>query len=525
MNKNNSNKHYNNNKPKRPSFILELPLIVNSKDEHILNVKFESARQLYNAVLGESLKRLSLMKESKQWQYARSLPKNNKEQITERNEAFNICVQEFKFTDYDLQSYGTECKNSCFIGDQIDAHTAQKISTRAFKSAQRYQFRQSGKPRFKSKWKSLNSLESKTNASGIRWRDDHIEWDNLNLKSLFDKKDKHGVQSYALQSKVKYCRIVRKSIKGKQRFYVQLVLSGFPKIKTKNTVSNNKACIDIGPSTIALVSKQDNIIKDAFLKEFCSNAKQLKKHIRRIQRAMERSKRLSNPDNFNTDGTVKRGRLKWVFTNGYIRLKAKLSELHRILAAYRKTEHGRLANMVISKANIIMAEKLSYKSFQKNYGKSIRDKAPGKFMSMLRRKAENAGGKVIEFPTKTTKLSQTCQCGNTVKKPLSQRWHICPVCGIKAQRDLYSAYLGLFVVNNNDVWNLDIDSAYKSWNTAEPLLEKAIVQVIQIASNRKVPISFGVKLEDRAIPSRSSVVVQRDSGCCNNREFAAIARA
>jgi putative transposase len=102
MNKNNSNKHCNHNKPKRHSFILELPLIVNSKDERILNVKMESARQLYNAVLGESLKRLSLMKESKQWQYARSLPKNNKEQITERNESFNICVQEFKFTDYDL---------------------------------------------------------------------------------------------------------------------------------------------------------------------------------------------------------------------------------------------------------------------------------------------------------------------------------------------------------------------------------------------------------------------------------------
>jgi len=91
-------------KQKDPSFVLELPLIINGKDEHILNVKMESARQLYNAVLGESLKRLSLMKESKQWQHARSLPKNSKEQITERNEAFNICVQEFEFTDYDLQS-------------------------------------------------------------------------------------------------------------------------------------------------------------------------------------------------------------------------------------------------------------------------------------------------------------------------------------------------------------------------------------------------------------------------------------
>ena len=506
-------KKSNKTKVKTPSFILELPLIVTSSDEQSLNIRFEFARQLYNAVLGEALKRLSLIKQSKQWQYARSLPKNN----PDKSDIFKSCADLFKFTDYDLQSYGTECKNSCFIREHIDSHTAQKISSRAFRAAQRYQFRKSGKPRFKSKWKSLNSVESKSNASGIRWRDNHIEWSRLNLYAMFDKKDKHGVQAHALQSKVKYCRIVRNVIKGKQRFYVQLVLSGFPKIKTKNIISNDKACIDIGPSTIALVSKQDNIIKDAFLKEFCPNAKRLKKYIRKIQRAMDRSKRLSNPDNYNINGTVKKGRLKWSFSNGYIRLKAKLSEMHRILAAYRKTEHGKLANIAISEANIITAEKLSYKSFQKNYGKSIRDKAPGMFMSILRRKAENAGGKVIEFSTKTTKLSQTCQCGNINKKPLSQRWHICPVCGIKAQRDLYSAYLGLFVYQDNDIWNLDIDSAFKSWSTAEPLLEKAMSDVIQIASGGFTPASFGIKSKDRVIPSRSPVVIQRDSGCCNNK--------
>ena len=31
------------------------------------------------------------------------------------------------------------------------------------------------------------------------------------------------------------------------------------------------------------------------------------KEIRRLQRAMDRSKRASNPDNFNADGTIKKG--------------------------------------------------------------------------------------------------------------------------------------------------------------------------------------------------------------------------
>ena len=80
----------------------------------------------------------------------------------------------------------------------------------------------------------------------------------------------------------------------------------------------------------------------------------------------------------------------------------------------------------------IKTEKLSYRAFQKNYGRSVRDRAPGMFMEILRRKAENAprsgipqggaGGSVNEFPTKDTKLSQYChKCGKYTKKPLSQR--------------------------------------------------------------------------------------------------------
>ena len=46
-------KKSNKTKVKTPSFILELPLIVTSLDKQFLDTRFESARQLYNAVLGE----------------------------------------------------------------------------------------------------------------------------------------------------------------------------------------------------------------------------------------------------------------------------------------------------------------------------------------------------------------------------------------------------------------------------------------------------------------------------------------
>src|SRR5659263_674538 len=108
----------------------------------------------------------------------------------------------------------------------------------------------------------------------------------------------------------------------------------------------------------------------------------------------------------------------------------------------------------------IKTEKVPYKGWQKRYGRSINMRAPSMFMNSLKIKAENAGGYLFEFPTQTTKLSQVCHiCEQAVKKPLSKRWHIC--CGIRMQRDLYSAFLAkcddqetsaVVFARANDVW-------------------------------------------------------------------------
>jgi transposase len=489
-------------KEKKPTFVLELPLVANPHESRVLAVRFEAGRQLYNAVLGEALRRLDLMKQSKAWQAARKMPRGEPGSTEQRARAaeFSLIAKTVGFTDYDLQAYATQCKNACWISDHLDAHTTQKIGTRAFKAAQRYQFRTGGRPRFKPKWKTLASMEGKSNATGLRWRDDHLEWNGLKLKVIYDQKDPHGVQAFALQNPVKFCRLVRRVIRGKTLWFVQLVIAGIPKWKDKNPIRQGKSAIDIGPSTIAAVSETD-----AFLEKFCANVPNVQKAIRRIQRAMDRSKRRSNPDNYPRNGTIKKPangqRLQWVFTNGYLRLRARLWELHRVLAAYRRSEHGKLANRVVALGNTVMAEKLSYKAFQRMFGKSVRDRAPGEFMNHLRRKAASAGGKVVEFPTRTTKLSQSCQCGAVVKKPLSQRWHDCS-CGAHAQRDLYSAYLGLHVREDGGIWMLDTESVRAGWCAVESLLSKAVSSVVQAAKGGRLPASFGVSASGRGARDR-----------------------
>jgi hypothetical protein len=53
---------------------------------------------------------------------------------------------------------------------------------------------------------------------------------------------------------------------------------------------------------------------------------------------------------------------------------------------------------------------------QKNFPRSVRDRAPGLLVGAMRRKAESAGGqRLYEFNPKTTALSQTCLCGDRKK--------------------------------------------------------------------------------------------------------------
>jgi hypothetical protein len=137
----------------------------------------------------------------------------------------------------------------------------------------------------------------------------------------------------------------------------------------------------------------------------------------------------------------------------------------------------------------IKTEKLSYRAFQRQYGRSVGVRAPGVFLSILRRKAESAGGRVIEFPARETKLSQACHgCGTIEKKPLALRVHACEG-GVRMQRDLYSAFLARCVGEDN---LLHVGLARMRWPGAEPLLRAAWSEATKAANGRLGPSSFGV---------------------------------
>jgi putative transposase len=70
--------------------------------------------------------------------------------------------------------------------------------------------------------------------------------------------------------------------------------------------------------------------------------------------------------------------------------------------------------------------------------KDVFDASWGKFISMLRYKAERAGIELVEVDPRNT--SQECSgCGAHVSKTLADRKHVCPGCGLSMDRDLNAA--------------------------------------------------------------------------------------
>jgi hypothetical protein len=162
----------------------------------------------------------------------------------------------------------------------------------------------------------------------------------------------------------------------------------------------------------------------------------------------------------------------------------------------------------VAVGNTLVTEKLSYKGWQKQYGKSVGLRAPGMFIEMLRRTVASTGGTLHEIPTRSTKLSQYCHgCEQWSKKPLSQRLHQC-ACGIgPVQRDLYAAFLAAYLDPADPIPSC---AQYViPWEGAEARLRAAYERVLQRAKEGQVlPRSMGNTRAGARLPQSQSEATQ-----------------
>ena len=246
-----------------------------------------------------------------------------------------------------------------------------------------------------------------------------------------------------------YVSLVCKKIRGKLRVYAHITIEGLskPKYDRFGNFKHNKGkgivgC-DIGTQTIAYTTETKAGLKNLAERGSCIEVNERKERL--IYRAMDRSRRAMNPDNYNEDGTIKKGKKKWILSNRYKKLRTKHTELCRINAINRHLAINEDVNELRSLGDVFVTEPKNAKKLQKKaktgkrkkrFGRSIKNRCPGYFQSQAKRKFRI----YVEVPN-DYKASQYDHTSDTyIKKSLSQRMYKLQD-GTMVQRDLYSSFL------------------------------------------------------------------------------------
>lgn len=453
------------------NFIVEFPLKTEKYQEDTLNKRFEIGRKIYNSLVNITQKRYKEMIKTKKYRNLISSLTGNKNAGKEIWKQINNICKQYGMSEY---SFYADVKNmQHHYKKNIDSFTAQKIATTLWRSYDKLFFGNGKKVYFK-RYGELNSLEGKSNKTGIRLIDNTIVWKGLKIPVVIDYNNYYEYQ--AMQCDICYNRIVRKYVRNKYKFYVQVVFKGNPPAKIDAETGEIKHCIgdgdvglDIGTRTIAISSQSDVKIL-----ELADRVQNIENQKQRLLKKMDRSRRSTNPNNYNEDGTIKKqGNKKviWNKSNHYIKYQNELKELYRKQADIRKYQHECLANYIVSLGNKVYVEKMNFAGLQrrakntekndkgkfkqkKRFGKSLANKAPSMLLTIINRKLGYFGERLIEIDTFNAKASQFNHFDGTyTKKILSQRWN--EFNGIKIQRDMYSAFLIMNIAD--DLKSFDIN--------------------------------------------------------------------
>ncbi|CRH85625.1 Uncharacterised protein [Chlamydia trachomatis] len=453
------------------NFIVQFPLRTEKYQEDILNKRFEIGRKIYNSLVTVSQKRYKEMIKTRKYRNLMSMLTGNKKSDKPILKQIDQIRKEYGLTEYSLHADVKEMQKH--FKKNVDSFTAQKIATTLWKSYDKL-FYGNGKRVYYKKYGDMNSLEGKSNSTGIRLVDEHLIWNGLNIPVVIDWNNPYEYQ--AMQSEISYCRIIKKFVRNKYKFYVQVVFKGTPPTKfnketgeIKHSLGEGDVGLDIGTSTIAISSNTD--VKLLILADKVQNIEDEK---RRLSRKMERSRRAANPENYNEDGTIKKQGSKkviWNKSNHYVKYQNQLKELYRKQADVRKYQHECLANYIVSLGRNIYIEQMNFAGLQKKaaktekndsgkfkrkkrFGKSLANRAPAMLMTIINRKLACYELELIEINTFKAKASQfNHMTGEYHKKSLSQRWN--DLNGIKIQRDLYSAFLIMNI--SDDLESFDIE--------------------------------------------------------------------
>lgn len=326
--------------------------------------------------------------------------------------------------------------------------------------------------------------------------------------------DRHAVETYEKYGRLTdtyrpcYASIVCEEIRGRMRVYIHLTLEGDPVQKydscgrPRHVYNKGVIGCDIGTQTIAYTSDKEVGLQNLAERGMAIRTAEREEYL--INRKMDRSRRATNPDNYNADGTIKRGPKKWSYSKRYKQLRAKRKELCRKNAINRHLAINEDVNHLRSLGDTFVTEPKNAKKLQKRakettvnskgrynrkkrYGRSIKNRCPGYFQAQARRVFERTGGTYIEVSNNYRASQYDHTKDDYEKKKLSCRmFRLSDQTTV--QRDWYSSFL-LHCINLN-TFEIDKDKCREEFSR---LVKEQDLMIDNIKRNRKKICNSGIK--------------------------------
>ena len=311
---------------------------------------------------------------------------------------------------------------------QASAQRAWSAIARFYDNCKKSKSGKKGFPRFK-KHQTHGSVEYKTTGYKLSFDRRTITFtDGFEAGSfkLWGTRDLHFYQL----KQIKRVRVVRRA----DGYYVQFLID--QERLEKRTPTGKTLGLDVGLTQFYTDSDGQTVENP--------------RHLRKSQKAL---KRLNHRFSRTKKGSKNRAKAR-----------NRLSRKHLKVSRQRKDFAVKLARCVIQSSDLVAYEDLQVRNLVKNrkLAKSISDAAWSNFRQWLEYFGKVFGVVTVAVPPHYT--SQNCSnCGEVVKKSLSQRTHRCVHCGVVLDRDKNAAInileLGLRTVGHTETLNAsgDID--------------------------------------------------------------------
>lgn len=457
------------------TYTYTLKLKTNSKMKKELNKRLQKGAAIYSETLKELLSRERQLKRDPLYKKAYKLDKGK-----ERNAILNELDKKYKLSKFETMAIANKKRKDLCLEAYIPAKVSEILGDRAYLAFKKKHFVINNTSRVV-RPKMIDSLVS-ASGNGIRFVNGKVYYgvSTGKLKThlleipVIYKNDEY--EQEILRGKIVQNRILKKIQNGKEHFYLQLILKAevAPRKYDTSDMFGNVG-IDIGTSTVAISSYYETK-----LEELAPGIDRKEKEIARLQRKLDRQRRANNPQNYNEDGTIVRGKKTWTYSKKYYQTKNKLRKIMTKQAETRTLAHKTLANEIVGLGDRFVVEQMSFTGLQKRaketkvnekinkiqskkrFGATIGHRAPATLISLIEQKCKSQGKTFIKADTKSVKASQFDHLTEEyTKHSLSTRVKF--VGDDKVQRDLYSAFLLAHV--EDDKKTVNVNACKSNFNT------------------------------------------------------------